>query len=169
MLELNHYLVNIEFLSQTKQWNLSEGSLMAMYDLISDIVDDDAFSTIASKLLDDEYAKPDSVVRACRENRKIQVNAKPPELALPPAETSKLCPEFVRVCRQMRAMKDKTLPRFESSCTHGLPCKKPTMQIGVIHFCKCLAEWNAQPLSDRDWELAAASDPGTVIAGGLNG
>lgn len=186
MLDLDSFLAQMEFLASVKGWKLDEFTLKGIYEKLhiptnnnEPLVDDKAFSEIAGKLLDDPYAKPDAVVRACREHRKIQQNSSPPP-ALPPAPAvAKPCPEFVKFKRLGREVVSKGVSfRYASRPPHNLPtrlsqsstCKHSTNGEPLCNrsqTCKCLQEWDDRPLTDEDWQLAANTDPAKAIANAL--
>ena len=102
MLNLEVFQEFMDFLIEAKGWKLSDFSSRTIYDMIQPLVNDAAFADIASKVLDQEHAKPDALVKACREHRKIQQNSAPP--ALPPARMPRVCDEQIKFSARVRKL-----------------------------------------------------------------
>ena len=72
----------------------------------------------------------------------------------------------VRFLRQMRAMRSRTLPNFRQQCPYGTPCARTPMG---SPSCQCLAEWNARPLTQQDWDLARGVSSSQAVAAATGG
>lgn len=64
---------------QLKGWQLDESALDALYDQCS-VVSDHEFETIANSISEKERARPDSLIAAVREHRRLSNNQQTPAL-----------------------------------------------------------------------------------------
>lgn len=139
-------------------------------------IDADDFQEAVRDVRQSEYrGDPGALLKAYKTVRRTKLKeiAESAPLPAPAKHEGRPCTEFVRVCRQMRAMREGRLPKFRQSCPHqpnGRPACEGTAQRldhGNYEPCRCLAEWNARPLTDEDWALGRKTEPAAAVAQGF--
>lgn len=98
----------LNYLMQVKGWQLNESALDVLYDQCS-VVSDHEFETIANSISEKERARPESLIAAVREYRRLSNNQQTPALSAGAIDPSGRLEGLAAVSWQMSYCKARTI------------------------------------------------------------
>jgi len=148
-------------------WRLDARAIQSLWRRLPSELDDACLMDAVNDAVESQARVPAMLMEFYKQRRRQSVQAA--ELSrpqLPPAShEGRPCREFVQVCRMMRERREGRFPDLKAACQHrkgDLPhCEAASLD------CRCLAEWNARPLTDEDWQLGRATEPAAAVAAGF--
>ena len=146
-------------------WNLTDRAIKSLWRRLPNEVDDECLMGALEDAVEAQARVPAMLTELYKQRRRQAVSeqaGKKPRLA-PDRHDGKPCVEFVQVCRMVREMKAGQFPDLKAACQHLSSDEKPHCGSHSLD-CRCLAEWNARPLTEEDWRIGRATEPNAPLA-----
>jgi hypothetical protein len=161
MLEFDWFEAMFQYLADLKGWKVGEKTPLFIYKQIAALVDNDTFERLAEGISNQDYAKPDSIIKAVKENRRTQALNGRPQLPAGPArpEVSVELGKFMRFSHWLADKKKGKVCCPYDGCEVG-------KNLGQGH-CQCFEDVWQQELAPG-WDKTLPITNPVAVAMGVN-